>query len=164
MASFVKRDRKKRRKNRSSGKRDTGRGRRAGGHCRRHTRRTQVVPGSHGWHSLCNALRSKSGPNPSCFAAARTANRSGAQRARRPWRSAQRSAHTGLQRKGSPDSGAGCAARDQLCDVQDERRPGTEYCAARTIVRRMTNVRSLRLFNISRRSSLRMLFAPSAAA
>jgi hypothetical protein len=81
---------------------------------------------------------------------------------------AQRSAHAALQRKGSPDSesdsGAGYAGRDQLRDVQDDRRPGTALFAARTIVRRMTKVRSLRWSRIWYRLSLRMLFAASAEA
>ena len=42
--------------------------------------------------------------------------------------------------KGSPLSGAGCVDRDLLCDVQDDRRPGTELRVVRRVVRRTTEV------------------------
>ena len=107
-----------------------GRGPPAHGVCGRSARRRQVLLLS----PPCTTRAALCGRSPvlmrACFAAARTANRSRAHRARRPWRSAQRSAHAALQRKGSHDNGAGCPDRDQLRDVQDDRRPGhsTVWC------------------------------------
>ena len=67
---------------------------------------------------------------------------------RKPFSRAQRaarSAQAALLRKGSPDSGTGCAGRDLSCDDQDDRRSGTYHRTACRIVRTSGSTRCLRV-------------------
>jgi hypothetical protein len=114
-----------------------------GGHGRRHGRRKHLLPGSPVWNDLFSALQSKSGAFPCCFASAQTADglRKSSLPAAAELGTAIRSGS--LLGKGSPLSGAGCVDRDLLCDVQDDRRPGTDLLAERTIVRSFHAVENL---------------------